>query len=195
MASGWTGCGNLDAPGLSPHGRAGYAVGPFKPQDIEYPTGSRHRVVVRDVRVSGPVTCKTGRHANRCITAAVELTGDSCGVVYLVGRPAVDADTQEIAVEDLEFSVETSDAVARTMAWLAHGALVDQLKRQVRFSLASATADARRRLDQALHSKLAGNWRLSGDADTVMFQLGVGPAGLDYAIDLSGTLAVELPAP
>ena len=162
------------------------------PQDIEYPAGVRHHIAVRGVRVAGPVECKTGRRRNRCVSVAVEITGDGCGVVYLVGKPAVDAETQEIAVQDLELSVETSNALVNKLSWFAHAALLDRVKRELRVSLASATADARQRLDRALHSKLAGDWRLSGGADSVALHVSIGAAGLDYAIDLSGTLAVNL---
>ena len=166
-----------------------------KPQDIEYPAGVRHHAVVRDVRVSGPVKCKNTRRAATCVSLAIEFTGDACGAIYLVGRPAVDPDKQEIAIQDLELSVESSDAVIKQLAWLAHGALVDQVGRRARVSLASAASEAKQRLNQALRSKLAGDWRLSGSADTVGFHVAIGSTGLDYAIDLSGTLAVALSAP
>jgi hypothetical protein len=166
-----------------------------KPQDIAAPSGAVHHITVRDVRVTGPVSCKPGRHTGRCIAVAVELTGDGCGVAYLVGRPAIDADHQEVVVGDLDFSVATSDAAIKAMAWLAHGSLADTLRRQLHFSLQTATSEAKQRLDQALHSRVAGDWRLSGRADRVAFHLGIGTTGLDYAIDLGGSLAVTLPTP
>lgn len=163
--------------------------------DIEYPAGVKHHIVVRDVRATGPVRCKKARRAGTCVGVAVEFAGDVCGVAYLVGRPAVDADRQEIGLADLEFSVDTTDAMVRAASWLARGAFVERVAREARVSLASATSDARARLHQALRGKLAGDWRLSGSADTVAIQVGVGSTGLDYAIDLSGTLAVSLSAP
>lgn len=166
-----------------------------KPQDIASPSGAAHHITVQGVRVTGPVSCKPGRHTGRCIAVAVEFTGDGCGVAYLVGRPAIDDEHQEVVVGDLEFSVATSDAALKAMSWLAHGALVDSLKRQLRFSLQAATSEARQHLDRALHGRVAGDWRLSGRADRASFQLGVGATGLDYAIDLSGSLAVTLAAP
>jgi hypothetical protein len=102
---------------------------------------------------------------------------------------------QELGVEDLELSVETKDVVVHTAAWLAHGALVDHLKQNLRVSLSSAAGEAKARLHQILQSKQVGGWRLSGTADTVSFGATIGSAGLDYSIDLSGTLGVSLSAP
>jgi hypothetical protein len=163
------------------------------PHDIEYPAGTTHHVVVRDVRVTGPVRCKAAKRT-KCVSVALEFTGDACGALYLVGRPAIDAEKQDIIVEDLDFSVESSDALAR-LAWLARGPIVDQLRKQLRFSLAPAATEARGHLDRALRAKLSGDWKLSGTADAVAFQVAIGAAGLDYAIDLSGSLAVALPPP
>jgi hypothetical protein len=166
-----------------------------KDDNIEYPAGVMHHVVVRDVQMTGPVKCKTPPDTNKCVSVAVEFTGDICGVVYLIGRPASNDDTQDIGIQDLEFSLSTSDAVVNTAAWLAHGSIVDRLKREARVSLAAAATDAKRRVHQALQTKLARDWRLSGNADTVTLHVNAGAAGLDYAIDLSGTLTVSLPAP
>lgn len=164
-------------------------------EDFEYPAGARHHIVIRDLRVTGPVKCKSDRSRTRCVGLTVEFEGDGCGVVYLVGRPAVDNDKQELGVEDLELSVETKDVVVHTAAWLAHGALVDHLKQNLRVSLSSAAGEAKARLHQILQSKQVGGWRLSGTADTVSFGATIGSAGLDYSIDLSGTLGVSLSAP
>jgi hypothetical protein len=166
-----------------------------KQDDIEYPAGAMHHVAVRDVLVTGPVKCKTDPDASKCISVAVELTGDVCGVIYLVGRPAADSHTLDIGLLDLDFSVSTSDAVTATAAWLAHGRLRERLERESRVSLASASTEAKRRLNQALQTKLVGDWRLSGNADTVTLRVSAGATGLDYAIDLSGPLAVSLSAP
>jgi hypothetical protein len=166
-----------------------------KPQDIASPSGAARHITVQGVRVTGPVSCKPGRHTGRCIAVAVEFTGDGCGVAYLVGRPAIDDEHQEVVVQDLDFSVATSDAALKAMSWLAHGALVDSLKRQLHFSLQAATSEAKQHLDRALHGRVAGDWRLSGRADRASFHLGLGATGLDYAIDLGGSLAVTLAAP
>jgi hypothetical protein len=164
-------------------------------EDFDYPAGTGHHIVIHDLRVTGPVRCKTGGTRTRCLGLAVEFDGDGCGVVYLVGRPAVDHDKQELGVEDLELSVETRDAVVRTAAWLAHGALVDHVKQSLRVSLSSAAGEAKARLNQALQGKQAGGWRLSGSADAVSFGASIGSTGLDYSIDLSGTLGVSVSAP
>lgn len=163
--------------------------------DIEYPAGSRHQVTIRDIQVTGPVKCKTNPDGDKCVSLAVEFTGDVCGVVYLVGRPVIDSRSQEIAFQDFEFSLTTSDAVVNTAAWLAHGSLRDRLKRAARVSLASVAAEARRRTSQALQTRRAGGWRLAGTADTVTLRVSTGAGGLDYAVDLSGTLAISVAAP
>jgi hypothetical protein len=166
-----------------------------KQEIIEYPAGVMHHVAVRDVQVTGPVKCKTDPDASKCLSVAVEFTGDACGIIYLIGRPAADSHALDVGLQDLDFSLSTSDAVIATAAWLAHGTLRERLERESRVSLTSAATEARRRLNQALQTKLVGDWRLAGNADAVTLQVSAGAAGLDYAIDLSGPLAVSLATP
>lgn len=159
---------------------------------IERPAGTVHRVAVRDLRVSGPVACAGAR---RCLELAVDVEGDACGVITVVGRPEFDAGAGEVVLRDVDFSVDSHSAVLRAAAWLGHGELVQRITGAARFSIAPAVARVHKLAATALPVRLTGALELTGSLDSPAVSLAAGATGVDYRIEVGGTLSVTPRSP
>lgn len=176
--------GSLDYPALASHLQH-ELVG--KQLAIERPAGAMHRVAIRDVRVSGPVACAGGQH---CLELAIDVDGDACGIITVVGRPEFDAGAGDIVLRDVDFSVDSRSAVLRAAAWLGHGELVQRIARTARFSIASAVDRVHELAATALPVSLSGALELAGSLGAPAVSLAAGATGVDYRITLGGTLSV-----
>lgn len=54
--------------------------------------------------------------------------------VYLLGRPVLDAETNEMRLEDVSFELSTSSFLARTANWMLHGTFRDAIQEKARFN-------------------------------------------------------------
>jgi uncharacterized protein DUF4403 len=181
--------GSLEYPALASHLQH-ELVG--KQLAIARPTGTVHRVAIHELRVSGPVACAG---AQPCLELAVELEGDACGVVTVVGRPEFDAGAGDVVLRDVDFSVDSHSAVLRAAAWLGHGELVQQIAGAARFSIAPAVDRVHRLAATALPISLSGTLELSGSLGSPAVSLVAGATGVDYRIALGGTLSVTPRSP
>jgi hypothetical protein len=157
---------------------------------VEFPAGKVHNVSVRDVRVSGPVACA----GQSCLEVAVDLDGDVCGVVYLIGRPELDAN-RDIVLRDVDFSIDTNNAVLNMAAWLEHGELAKRIAAAARFPVSPAVDRIEKLAGALLPVNLSGTLELAGSVGQLKVSLGAGPTGIDYLVALTGTLAVAQKTP
>jgi len=176
--------GSLDYAVLS-EGLRRFLVG--QEQRIADAAGVAHVVTVRDVRVSGPVSCLGG---GACLELAIRLDGEVCGIMYLVGRPDVDDAKQEIVVRDLELSVETSDSILNAAVWLRHGDLVNKISHASHFSIAAAINRINAALGTQVRFDLLPGLQLAGNVSGTTLSLTAGVSGVDYTVEVAATLEV-----
>ena len=181
--------GSLEYPALASHLQH-ELVG--KQLAIERPAGTVHRVAIRDLRVSGPVACAG---AQPCLELAIDVEGDVCGVITVVGRPDFDAGSGDVVLRDIDFSVDSRSAVLRAAAWLGHGELVQQITGVARFSIAPAVERVHKLAATALPVKLSGALELTGSLGPPAVSLAAGATGVDYRIALGGALAITPRSP
>ncbi|HUT32149.1 MAG TPA: DUF4403 family protein [Planctomycetota bacterium] len=63
----------------------------------------------------------------------LSLTRPFTGVLYLVGTPRYDADTNELYVDGLDYMVETRNLLVRSADWLLHSRFVEYLQAKARW--------------------------------------------------------------
>jgi hypothetical protein len=180
--------GSLEYPALASHLQH-ELVG--KSLAIEHPAGTAHRITIRAVRLAGPVACG----GQPCLELAVDLEGDACGVLTVVGRPEFDAGSGDVVLRDIDFSVDSRSTVLRAAAWLGHGELVQQITGVARFSIAPAIERVHKLAATALPVSLSGALELTGSLGPLAVSLAPGATGVDYQIALAGALAVTPRSP
>ncbi|MGB3618210.1 MAG: DUF4403 family protein [Catalinimonas sp.] len=77
------------------------------------------------------------------LVAALRLRGDVEGRVFLQGKPRYDPAERLIVVDDLDYSLDTEDALTRAAAWLAHGTFVRRMEEAFRFPVGPQIDSAR----------------------------------------------------
>jgi hypothetical protein len=95
------------------------------------------------------------------------FAGDAKGTVHLIGAPRIDHAHEQIAVPDLDFDVQTGDALLKSYAWLKSDALRKELRARARISTAPALARGRSLLLEGLNRKIGSALTLSATVDSV----------------------------
>jgi len=112
------------------------------------------KVTVRGARF-GPLN--DGR-----VVLALTVDGAVTGTAYFVGTPKVDTTSRVLSVPDLDFDVQTADALVKGLAWLKKGDVVTELRRRAQIPLQPVLEETRQRVEEALNRELAQGVTLTG---------------------------------
>lgn len=147
-----------------------------------------HRVLVRDVRVSGhggalmflvDVRFEDGAFAGQEAT------------VHLVGLPDYDAARSELTVRELDYTLETRSALVEAGEWFLRSSLRRQLGERARFPLGDRITRLRASAERALTRQLAPGTRMEGRLGAVVPQGAfVTPQGVTLRVLIEGTARV-----
>jgi hypothetical protein len=98
--------------------------------------------------------------------AVVKLTfeGDLTGTGYLKGTPYYDPNTRLLSFPDLDYTLETSEALLKSANWFAHGQVRDQLRQRFTIDMAPRIYQMREGLENVLNRR-RGNVQLHGTVD------------------------------
>ncbi|MBS3992520.1 MAG: DUF4403 family protein [Bacteroidetes bacterium] len=86
-------------------------------------------------------------HKNNKMVIALELLGSINGTVYLTGIPTYRKETQEIYFEELEYVLDSKNALLKTANWLAQGYILNSIKQHARYSIKSELEEANKQLN------------------------------------------------
>jgi hypothetical protein len=121
------------------------------------------------------------------VVVGVRVAGDARGTLYFVGHPVYNANTREMSVPDLDFSVETRNVAGNAAGWLLHERLRDELRAAARFSVGDRIEKVRADVDKALDRDLSRAVRLSGGVDAVRPRgVVVGPHSVGAVVEAEG---------
>ena len=112
-----------------------------------------HTVTLRSLSVSGAGGLAVVKA--HVVTSAIE------GDLYLVGRPAYDPATATISLQDLDYSLETRDALSASLEWLLRDSLRAKLREKARFAVGPRLEALRAQVEAALNRPLAPGVALS----------------------------------
>lgn len=111
------------------------------------------RVIVEAVEVSG---------AGDTLVAKIAIGGDAKGTVYLQGKIAYDATKGLLYAEDLDYSLETRDALLGAAEWMLHSTIRERLAAQARWDVGREVTQARDAINASLNRELAPGVQLAG---------------------------------
>ena len=99
---------------------------------------------------------------------AIKLTfsGDLTGTAYLKGTPSYDADTRVLSFPDLDYTLDTSEALLKTANWFAHGQVRDRLRQRFTIDMAQPIENMKQGLETTLNQR-RGNVQLHGKVDNL----------------------------
>ncbi len=147
-----------------------------------------HRVLVRDIRVSGNGGALLFLVDVRFEDGAFE--GQSA-TVHLAGLPEYDAARGALVVRDLDYTLETRSALVEFGEWFLRGGLRNDLAERARFPLGDRVARLRASAERALTRDLAPGTRLEGHLSSVAPQgATVTGDGVTLRVAIEGTARV-----
>ncbi len=109
------------------------------------------------VRVTGADVYGEGSQ----VVIKLTFTGDLTGTAYLKGTPSYDADTRTLSFPDLDYTLDTNEALLKTASWFAHGQVRDRLRERFTIDLAQPIDNMKQGLEKVLNQR-RGNVQLHG---------------------------------
>lgn len=152
---------------------------------IRYPAVGDPHVRVKDVSVytEGPK-----------VVVRAKLRGAFRGTIYLAGSPAFDFASQDLWVEDLDYTIESKNLLVKFADWLNHDGFRDQLRTRARWSAASELASARADLQERLDRPLGSDAALSGTVDSLSgLGASISPGQINALVQATGSLRITIP--
>ncbi len=151
--------------------------------------GETYTYVGHDVRVTRAALWGAGEKA----VLELLLAGDVNGTIYLLGTPAYDPAANALYVKDLDYSLETTHALANAADWMLHGTFRRSIADEARWGLDTAVADVKGRLSAALNRQLrpgvGARANIGGVRPAGVY---VTDAGLVARVAVDGTLRLDV---
>ena len=95
------------------------------------------------------------------------FAGDAKGTVHLSGTPRIDHLHDQIVVPDLDFDVQTNDALLKSYAWLKSDALKTELRSRAHIATAPALTRGKSLLLEGLNRKIGDALTMVATVDSV----------------------------
>lgn len=86
--------------------------------------------------------------------------------IYLIGKPEFDCSRRCVAFPDLDYTLETRSVLAKSLEWLLHDRVIDEIKPLARLDFGKHLDRVAPALNRAMNRQL-GDARLSGHTDEV----------------------------
>lgn len=192
----------VDTTALPPLGRDTVADGfhIFIDGLVDYATASRavsHAIAHRSITEAGrTVTIDTAivRPAPRGrLIVVLDFSGDASGQLHFIGTPVLDARRGEVAVPDLDYSLETDSQLINTYSWIRSDALRATMREKAIVPVADALARGKELLMKGLNRQVGKVMTLSATVDSVAFRgLYVTRSGLVVRGEATGRAAVSV---
>lgn len=127
------------------------------------------------------------------VVLAVGIEGAVVGDAYFVGTPQVDTTTKMLTVPDLDFDVETANALVRGLAWIKKSDMVNDLRQRAQVPLEPIVEETRARVEEALNRDLADGVLLSGQVQSGrLLDVIADPRWLIVRAEATGTIGLSI---
>ncbi|MDP2088650.1 MAG: DUF4403 family protein [Flavobacteriaceae bacterium] len=89
-------------------------------------------------------------HKNGKMIIALDLLGSVNGTVYLTGIPMFDEQKSEIYFANLDYILDTKNALMKTANWLAQGIILKKIKENTKYSIKTDIQNAQKQMSTYL---------------------------------------------
>jgi uncharacterized protein DUF4403 len=110
-----------------------------------------------NVRVTGADVYGEGSQ----VIVKVTFSGDLSGTGYLKGTPAYDPDTHTLSFPDLDYTLDTNEALLKTASWFAHDQVRDRLRERFTVDMEQPVDNMKQGLETVLNAR-RGSVQLHG---------------------------------
>ncbi|MDX1912453.1 MAG: DUF4403 family protein [Saprospiraceae bacterium] len=131
---------------------------------------------------------------NDRVVVNTRLSGSFKGNIYFIGRPAFNAEKNQIEVKDLDFHVDTRNFLLRSASWIFQGTIKKKMAQSMVFPLAQQIAETKNSLQQTLANyPIQPGITLHGALDSIAVQdTRVTPTGIRVLLFSSGRVNVDV---
>lgn len=152
--------------------------------DVSEGLFARH-IVVKEVTVAG----NTEGH----LLLKADFTGSFHGTAFFTGKPAYDAESQTLHVQDLDYDLQTKNLLLKGAKWLFASKIETELKKASRIPLGSYFDTAQQALNQYLNREWTKGIRGSGTVnDLRLIRAEALPQHLFLHTACTGTLQINV---
>ena len=117
--------------------------------------------------------------------------GNTTGTVYMAGLPVYDEASGNLVVRELDYTLDTRNALLRMGEWFLRGSLRDDVRRRAVFPMRARIDRLRAQAQAALSRELVPGTTLRGEISSVRPQRAyVTELGVVLRVEVEGTAAV-----
>jgi hypothetical protein len=137
--------------------------------------------------------CSLSGSGNEKMIIKVNFTGTNDGVVYLVGKPSYDKETQELELKNIDFDIKSKDALLKAADWLFNKKITNEISKYAKFNLAAYTDSAKTTINQQLNREWIKGIRSYGTINDIRL-IGIYPLKNQLIIrsNCTGELSVKV---
>jgi hypothetical protein len=123
-----------------------------------------------------------------------KLSGSFNGNIYFIGRPAFNAEKNQIEVKDLDFHVDTRSFLMRSASWIFQGTIKRKMMQSMVFPLESQITELKSSVQQTLYNyEIQPGVVLHGNLDSLaVLDTRVTPTGIRVDLISTGKVNVDV---
>jgi hypothetical protein len=122
---------------------------------------------------------------------AVDVTGSVRGTLYLQGKPVYDNTSATVTVQNLDYTLDTSNVLAKVASWLLHGPIQAKIAAELNFPVGDKVNGFRTTLNQQTNRTITDRIKLQGSIDKIDFgSVIVAREGIVVSVESEGSLQV-----
>jgi hypothetical protein len=144
-------------------------------------------ITVTDIKVYG---------SNNKMVIGTCLAGSFNGTIYFTGKPVYDSVTSSVKITELDFELQTRNALYKAANWLLHNRLIKMIEPSLIFPIGDKLAESKRLIQQKLSNNyITKNVLLNGQIqDLYIDNIFLTPESIKVAVNFKGNLNLSFDA-
>lgn len=144
-------------------------------------TQDKKSITITDIKIYG---------SNDKMVIGTSLKGSINGTIYFTARPVFDSTDNSIKVEDLDFELETKNALLKTANWLLHNKMKKMISDNMVLPIGDKLEDSKKLINKEIaNNQLTKNILLNGSLkDLFIEKIFLTPESIKVAVIFKGSL-------
>jgi hypothetical protein len=131
----------------------------FKDYEFSF---KKKKVIIQKFEIFGAQDSK--------ILMKLTFDGSKQGVLYLIGKPKLDIETQKIYLEELDFDLKTKSILLKSAKWLFNERIISEIQKKTLFDLSMLLVDAKETINKELNSTISKGIYLNGNVKDIFIK-------------------------
>lgn len=123
-----------------------------------------------------------------------EISGSTKGIIYFTGTPIYNKDSNTIEMKDIDFEMNTRNALIKTANWLLHGTFLRMIEPYLKFPMGDQIKSMRETVNKELENyKVTDGVFLNGNVNEISItSFGLVPGALKVIGSVTGKLQMKI---